>query len=70
MVDSDNATMDRQRLDRRRLEEAHMKICTLDVFRRYPESFPTWSINYDMQSNLDAVTPIYYEAFATRYAGE
>ena len=62
--------MHRQQLDRRRLEEAHLNLCILDVFKRYPESFPRWSMKTDLQSSLDDITPLYYKAFGTNYAGK
>jgi len=61
--------MDRQQLDRRRLEEAHMRFCMLDVFKRYKQMFPTWTISSNLQQSLDDITPLYYNAFAARYAG-
>ena len=66
---SKNECMDRGQLDRRRLEEAHMRFCILDVFKRYPQTFPTWTITSNLQQTLDDITPLYYSAFATRYAG-
>ena len=62
--------MNRQQLDRRRLEEAHLKLCVLDVFNRYPEVFPKWLLNTDLRSSLNAITPLYYEAFSLKYAGK
>jgi hypothetical protein len=61
--------MDRLRLDRRRLEEAHMRFCVLDVFQRYPHTFPTWKISTSLQRNLDDIIPYYFSAFSTKYAG-
>ena len=60
---------ERKQLDRRRLEEAHLKICIINVFKSYPKAFPRWSISSDMQQALSTVTPIYYEAFSSLYAG-
>ena len=56
-------------LDRRRLEEAHLKFCLLDVFKRYPDYFPTWCIHTNFQECLHHYTPIYYDAFIRLYAG-
>ena len=61
--------MDRLSLDRRRLEEAHMRFCILDVFQRYPQTFPTWKILPSLQRNLDEIIPHYFSAFSTKYAG-
>ena len=60
---------DQEKLDRRRLEEAHMKFCVLDVFVRYPQVFSTWKIFLNLQQCLDDVTPTYYNAFTSKYAG-
>ena len=60
---------DREKLNRRRLEEGHMKFCILDVFVRYPQNFPTWKITSNLQQCLDNITPTYYNAFTSKYAG-
>ena len=65
-----NPSIDRKELDRRHLEEAHMKICVLDVYKRYPVTFPVWTVNVNLQQTLDDVTPRYYEAFASKYTGK
>ena len=65
-----NSESNRQCLDRRRLEEAHLKVCLLDVYTRYPGIVSTWSISTNLQESLDNTAPLYYEAFATKYAGE
>ena len=70
LFNSEDEFMDRGQLDRRRLEEAHMRFCILDVFKRYPQAFPTWTITSDLQQTLDDITPLYYDAFAARYAGQ
>lgn len=61
--------MDREALDRRRLEEAHMRFCILDVLKRYPHLSPTLKISSSLQQSLDNITPLYYDAFSMRYAG-
>ena len=66
---SENKCTEREQLDRRRLEEAHLKLCMLDVFKRYQGTFQTLSMNTSVQQSLDDMTPLYYEAFATKYAG-
>ena len=62
--------MDRKILDRRRLEEAHLKLCILDVFRRYSSYFKTWSLNTDTQISLESITPTFYDAFSAKYGGK
>jgi len=59
----------RKTLNRRWLEEAHLKICILDVFKRYPEFFPTWTIHTQFYDSLDLYAPVYYDAFVNQYAG-
>ena len=56
-------------MDRRRLEEAHLRFCLLDVFKRYPQIFPDWTISSNLQKSLDAITPLYYTAFSDHYVG-
>ena len=46
-----------------------LKVCIIDVFKSYPIAFPHWSISTDIHLALTFVTPIYYEAFSSRYAG-
>ena len=62
--------MDRVALDRRRLEEAHMRFCILDVLQRYPQLSPTLKLHSSLQQNLDNIIPLYYDAFSLRYAGK
>lgn len=69
MYTCSESKMNRTCLDRRRLEEAHLIISILDVFSHYSESFPVWSINTNVMKTLDVISPVYYEAFTTRYAG-
>ena len=61
--------MDRKILDRCHLEESHLKLCFLDVFKQYFSYFKTWSLNTDTQINLDKIT-IFYEAFCAKYGGK
>ena len=70
LFNSDSAGMDRLRLDRRRLEEAHMRFCILDVFKQYPHTFPTWNISTSLQQSLDHIIPHYFNAFSAKYAGQ
>lgn len=62
--------MDRSALDRRRLEEAHMRFCILDVLQRYPQLCPNFKLHSSLKQNLDDITTLYYDAFSQRYAGE
>ena len=65
----EGACTQREQLDRRRLEEAHMKFCLLDVYKQYPLTFCTWVIRTNLQQTLDKITPLYYSSFSDRYAG-
>ena len=58
----------RAQLDRRRLEEAHMKYSVLKVYRRYPDFFDKWCLSSNVMETLDEITPIFYRAFSQRYA--
>lgn len=58
------------KLDRRRLEEAHLKFCVLEVYGRYPDVFPRWIIRKSVDLTLEDVTPAYFRAFEDRYACE
>lgn len=64
------ATTDRKLLDKRRLEEAHLRLSVIDVYKRYKEHFPAWIINTSLQATLENITPTFYEAFSAKYAGE
>ena len=64
------ATTDRKILDRRRLEEAHLKLSIIDVYKRYKEHFPVWIICTSLQATLENITATFYEAFSTKYAGK
>ena len=59
----------RQCMDRRRLEEAHLLFCILNVYKQYPKAFPCGVVSSDLQQTLDDVSPAYYEAFTKKYAG-
>lgn len=68
-VESTSTHPNRKLLDRRRLEDAHLKMCMLDVFKKYPGTFRSWEIYTNLQETLDNCTPLYYEAFLKQYAG-
>lgn len=58
----------RAQLDRRRLEEAHLKYSILQVYRRYPKHFTEWCISSSVAHTLDEITPTFFTAFSQRYA--
>lgn len=60
---------DRLKLDRRRFEEGHIKFCVLDVYKHYPKAFPKWVIRSSLQETLNDISPMYYNAFSEKYAG-
>lgn len=55
-------------LDRRRLEEAHLKYAVLCVYQRYPHYFTRLSIDLCIRQTLEDITPLFYRAFSARYA--
>ena len=57
---------ERERLDRRCLDEGHMRYAVVDVMQRYPTTFTSQAVTTD----LVLITPVYYEAFCTNYAGK
>ena len=62
--------MDRQKLDRRRLECAHFKYAILRVAGWYPHVFPHPITFYpDIKDTLVNVTPGYQKAFHSFYSG-
>lgn len=54
-------------LDNRRLTDAHLKYCLLEVFQNYKETFKEYMIYTNLEHTLDEVTPLYYKAFAKLY---
>ena len=60
--------MERAPLDRRRLEDGHLRFCILDVIKRYRASFPSNCVKTDLQESLEEIAPIYYQSFTNRYA--
>ena len=57
------------KLDRRRFEDGYIKFCVLDVYEKYPNTFPKWTIKSSLQQTLDDVAAPYYLAFSHKYAG-
>jgi len=60
----------RKSLDHRRLEEAHLKFCTLDVYQKFKEDFSNWGIKHNLYQTLDDITPVLHKAFCTKFAGQ
>ena len=58
---------DRLSLDRRRLDEGHLKYCILMVCSYYPDAFPSWNISSNILSTIDNITPVYYNYFTKRF---
>ena len=56
-------------LDRRRLEEAHLRYAIVMVYRDYPGQFTSWKVSCDIRITLEKVSSVYYKAFSARYAG-
>jgi len=59
----------RNLLDQRRLEEAHLKFCVLDVYQKFKDHFPNWEINHNLHQTLDDITPVFHKAFSSKFAG-
>ena len=64
-----NDSTNRKQLDQRRLEEAHLKYCVLDVYQRYKEVFKTHWISHNLQQTLQDITPLLHKAFSAEFAG-
>jgi len=61
---------DRLKLDRRRLESAHLMYAAMNVAKWYPESFS--GIQFEsgnIDKTTDELTPVYHFAFSKEYAG-
>ena len=59
----------RVQLDRRRLEEAHLRFCVLQLSSRYPD-IPLGSIETSVFETIDKIAPLYYKAFQKKYGGK
>ena len=61
----------RFKLDRRRLEAAHLKYAVLMIMARYPDiskhKCPTISIS--LSEAIENATPMFYKEFMSKYAG-
>ena len=63
---------DRLRLDRRRLEDAHMIYAVLNVMNFYPDAFTKDDKLFrpaHFNKILYAVTPTFYKCFSEMYSG-
>lgn len=54
-------------LDRRRLEEAHLKYSILRMYQQYDSYFSKWSLSSNIKQTLEDITPTFYEAFSAYY---
>ncbi len=66
------AVESRASLDRRRLEDAHLKLAVLQIISWYPESLHIQDIplTSDVNAVLARFTGIYYNQFTAKYAGK
>lgn len=62
---------DREQMDRRRFESAHLKYACLQMAAKYPEAFSTKYIRVDccVSHTFDEITPLLFKCFETQYAG-
>ena len=60
----------RASLDRRRLEEAHLKYAVLRVYKWYPKLFPVMTMASSIQQILEDMTPTFYRAFSMYYSSK
>jgi len=71
MYSSDDLLNQRIRLDRRRLESAHLKYAMLSLQRLYPELLTVPVIvTGEVKETVMKFTPYFYKAFCSRYAGK
>ena len=61
----------RQQLDRRRFEAAHLKYAALQLVVRYPEAFcqEGVTVEVEVKDMFENITPALYNAFQAKYAG-
>ena len=57
-------------LDRRRLEEGHMKYAVLRVYKWYPKFLPAMTMASSIQQILEDMTPTFYNAFSMYYSSK
>ncbi len=65
----EEAVMQRLKLDRRRLEDAHLKYAMIKVSKRYLPESTHWTMKSDLFSSLNDFTPTYFNWFTSKYAG-
>ena len=65
------ANPQRQEMDRRRFEVAHLKYACLRVAAEYPDSISVKVIKFegDAMQTLCKIAPIFFSCFEARYAG-
>ena len=65
------AQPERQQLDRRRFETAHLKYACLQLASRYPEAIRSEgvAVEADMANTLKDITPPLFQMFEAKYAG-
>ena len=62
---------ERKKLDRRRLENAHLQYAVLKVVKAYPEQLQIQDISLkDLNDTLIRITPIFHEAFISQFTGK
>ena len=67
----DDSLHGRIRLDRRRLEAAHLKYAVLTVQNHYPSlAVHPIPMSTDVSSMLQMFTPAFYDAFTQMFSGE
>ena len=66
-----SAHFQRQELDRRRFEDAHLKYACLNLVSRYPLAFTFESVEVeaDLMSTIEKMTPLLFKTFEAKYAG-
>lgn len=71
VLTSFSAHLQRQEMDRRRFEAAHLKYACLQMASRYPNaiSISHVKVEGDVTDTLREITPSLFHCFETRYAG-
>ena len=69
MSQQEAEVMQRLKLDRRRLEEAHLRYAIINVTRRFLPECSHTAIKGDLCSTLKEFTPTYFKMFTAKYAG-
>jgi hypothetical protein len=69
---SDSVPSNRNAMDRRRLEMAHLEYAVLYVCSWYPDDFQKSKLPFkpgSIDDTIDSVCCIYHTAFSSKYAG-